>query len=72
MAEFDFEIEARLRARKLSVRAPPDGGFEPEGDARELDRRGSGTTLPTELEAGATYENVELEKRARARVRKTR
>jgi hypothetical protein len=70
MGEFDFEIDARLRARKLSARAPPDGGLEPEGDAGELDHRGSRTTLPAELEAGATYENVELEKRTRARIRK--
>jgi hypothetical protein len=53
------------------VRAPPDGGIDSEGIAREVDRRESSTNLPTELEAGETYEDVELEKRARARIRKT-
>jgi hypothetical protein len=68
---FDFEIEARLLARKLTVHSLPDGRLELEGDARELDRRGTRATLPTKLEAGEAYDNVELEKRARARLRRS-
>jgi hypothetical protein len=69
--EFDFEIDASLRARELRIRALRDDRIEPEGDPVELDRQESRTTLPSELRAGETYEDVEIAKRVRGRLRRT-
>jgi hypothetical protein len=59
----DFEINACLRAKRLTSRIPPDVRAETEGDDVSLasDQRRSG--LPTVMESGGRYSDVLVEKR---------
>jgi hypothetical protein len=65
MSEYDFEIKGFLRAQELRIHALADATVEREGETAELDRRGVGG----DLRAGETYENVEVERTVRGRVR---
>jgi hypothetical protein len=65
MSEYDFEFRAAVRARELRVKSLADAAVEREGETAEIDRRG----VDGDLRAGETYENVELERRVRGRVR---
>jgi hypothetical protein len=68
MSEVDFEIAAGLRAKKLRVRAPPEARVEPDSDDTELDRREGRTRLPSELQPGASYKDVSVEKQVLGRL----
>lgn len=65
MSEHDFEIKAALRAREVRIRALADVAVEREGETAELNRRWVGS----DLRAGETYENVDIERRVLGRVR---
>jgi len=61
---FDFEIDAALRARDLTVRVRQGGTIEPEGGT-DLDRQES----RTKLRPGKRDEKVQITARARGRLR---
>jgi hypothetical protein len=65
MSEYDFQIKAALRAREVRIHALADVAVERKGETAELDRRGVGS----DLRAGETYENVDIERSVRGRVR---
>jgi hypothetical protein len=59
----DFELDVRLRARRLTPRALDDADVEPEAVVLARERARSG--LPAEIEPGGRYEAVEISKQIR-------
>jgi hypothetical protein len=57
----DFEISAGLRARKLKSLTPPKATTR--GEAVNLARAEERTGLPTPIEPGEDYEDVNVEKK---------
>jgi hypothetical protein len=66
MSEIDFEISASFRARELALRVSPDTVTKPESVEVELHR--DERTTPAEMTAGATYDDVVVEKRVTGRL----
>ena len=59
----DFEIDVSLRARWLTPLVPPDAEVAPEGAV--LEREQVDSSVPEQVEPGASYERVEVWKRLR-------
>jgi hypothetical protein len=80
-AEPDIEIGAVAKARKLRFRSKPESDVEFRGGTRyrtedgveeldlETDEQSERRNLPSEVEPGVTYRNVEVGWAAKARVR---
>jgi hypothetical protein len=58
----DFEIEASLRAKLLTVRAPPDGKTEPAGTGVTIARRERRSGLPPRTHPDESYAKLAVEK----------
>jgi hypothetical protein len=59
----DFEIRARLRARTLTSREPPDARTKTNGENLTVTRQQTRSGLPAEMRAGERYEDVVVDKR---------
>jgi hypothetical protein len=65
----DFQIVVGLRARELVTRVPPAAQTEPTGEAVSIEREETRSGLPPEMEPGARYEGVIVDKRVVGEVR---
>ena len=67
----DFELIVGLRARRLVAQVPPDAQTDPTGGAVSIEREERRSGLPPEMEPGARYDGVIVEKRVVGEVRPT-
>jgi hypothetical protein len=65
----DFELIVGLRARELVAQVPPAAQTNATGGAVSIEREDTRGGLPPELEPGARYERVVVEKRVVGEVR---
>jgi hypothetical protein len=61
----DFEIRARLDADGLTIHVPPEPRTPVEGDGVVLDRAHARHGVPDQLEPGARYSSISIERRLR-------
>lgn len=69
MSTSDFEIEARLCARRLQVKVAPEAEVEADPTVR-VEKRRSGTNLPEELVPGREYEELDIHREVRGSMQK--
>jgi hypothetical protein len=65
----DFELIVGLRARELVARVPPAAQTDATGGAVSIEREERRGRLPPEMEPGAPYDGVIVEKRVVGEVR---
>lgn len=68
MSTPDFEIGARLRARRLQVRVAPEPEVEADPSV-QVEKCRSGANLPEELVPGRNYEELDIHRVVRGSTR---
>jgi hypothetical protein len=59
----DFEIDARIRAKRLVPHVPPDAQTHAEGEDVTLAREEQRSSVPAEMESGERYSDIVIDKR---------